>query len=243
MTDRSGLSPHLAEIETVQLYCGGARCFVLRHTARDLVLRSHWLRRQRLVAHNAGFELGFIRNSTRAYRPPPGRPFRFRLDCSMQATGLLLGVEFGGGRSLAAAAKAAGPRATENLQVSDWAAPVLSAGQIAYAGADAIITWRLWPALVHRLQSWRLRASNCSEARSPPSRTWSCAGSGWVWPSADAVQSLGAGAGRGAANLPGADRADATDHAGPGAGMAYHDAGCRGAGALATHTGNRAAID
>ena len=159
VTDRSGLSPHLAEIETVQLYCGGARCFVLRHTARDLVLRSHWLRRQRLVAHNAGFELGFIRNSTRAYRPPPGRPSRFRLDCSMQATGLLLGVEFGGGRSLAAAAKAfLDLEPPKTLQVSDWAAPVLSAGQIAYAGADAIITWRLWPALVHRLQEtgrWR----------------------------------------------------------------------------------------
>jgi DNA polymerase-1 len=153
LTDRAGLSPHLAAVQTLQLYCGGATCFVFRRAACTLVLHSHWLRRQRLVAHNAGFELGFIRNSTRAYRPPPGRASRFRLDCSMQATGLLLGVEFGGGRSLAAAAKAflalEPPKA---LQVSDWAAEVLSEGQIAYAAADAILAWRLWPILVQRLQ-------------------------------------------------------------------------------------------
>jgi DNA polymerase I-like protein with 3'-5' exonuclease and polymerase domains len=153
VTDRAGLSPHLATIQTLQLYCGGATCFVFRHAARDLVLHSHWLRRQRLVAHHAGFDLGFIRNGTQDYRPPPGRRSRFRLDCSMQATGLLLGVEFGGGRSLAAAAKAfldlEPPKA---LQISDWAAPVLSEGQIAYACADVIMVWRLWPALVHRLR-------------------------------------------------------------------------------------------
>ena len=73
VTDRSGLSPHLAAIQTLQLYCGGQTAYVFRHAARDLVLHSHWLRRQRLVAHNAGFELSFIRTGTRAYRPPPGR--------------------------------------------------------------------------------------------------------------------------------------------------------------------------
>src|SRR5215472_8183522 len=97
--DRTGLDPHQSDIQTLQLYAGGQRCFVFRHAARDLVLHSHWLRRQRLVAHNAGFELGFIRTSTKSYRPAPGRRSKFRLDCSMQGAGLLLGVGFGGGRS------------------------------------------------------------------------------------------------------------------------------------------------
>jgi DNA polymerase I-like protein with 3'-5' exonuclease and polymerase domains len=150
--DRATLDPHRAGIMTLQLYGGGDQCFVFRRTALQLVLHSHWLRRQRLVAHNAGFELSFIRNSTPAYRTPPARRSRFRLDCSMQATGLLLGVERGGGRSLATAAEAfLGLQVPKELQTSDWAAPVLSPGQIAYAAMDAVIAWRLWPGLVHRL--------------------------------------------------------------------------------------------
>ena len=105
MNDRTGLDPHQSDIQTLQLYAGGQRCFVFRHAARDLVLHSHWLRRQRLVAHNAGFELAFIRNRTQSYRPASARRSKFRLDCTMEATGLMLGVEFGGGRSLANAAK------------------------------------------------------------------------------------------------------------------------------------------
>ncbi len=150
--DRAALDPYCGEIKTLQMYAGGALCFIFRGAALDLVLHSHWLRRQRLVAHNAGFELSFIRHSTLTYRGPPARPSRFRLDCSLQATGLLLGVEHGGGRSLATAAKAfLGLDVPKDLQTSDWAAPVLSPGQLAYAATDAIIAWRRWPGLVHRL--------------------------------------------------------------------------------------------
>ena len=103
----------------------------------------------RIMLH---FELGFIRNSTQSYRPAPARRSKFRLDCTMQAAGLMLGVEFGGGRSLANAAKQfLGVEVPKDLQTSDWAAPKLSAGQIAYAATDAILAWRLWPLLTDQL--------------------------------------------------------------------------------------------
>jgi DNA polymerase-1 len=150
--DRAGLSPHTARIATLQLYGGGTTAFVFRGAALDLVLNSHWLRRQWLVAHNAAFELAFLRHQSAAYRAPsPPRRSRFRFDCTLQAAGLVLGVEFGGGRSLADAAKRSFdldvPKA---LQVSDWGATNLSPGQVAYAASDSVLTRRLLPDLTAR---------------------------------------------------------------------------------------------
>jgi DNA polymerase-1 len=154
VTDRSGLSPHLASIACLQLYAGGERCFVFRGVALDLVVQSHWLRRQRLVAHNAGFELAFLRAAAANYRAAPGRRSRFRLDCTAQASGLIYGIGFGGeARALDAVAKTVlDINLPKQLQVSDWAAPELSAGQIAYACSDAIVTWRLHPLLQRALR-------------------------------------------------------------------------------------------
>jgi DNA polymerase-1 len=79
----------------------------------------------------------------------------------MQATGLAAGVNFNGsGRSLATAAeKFLGLVMPKELATSDWAAPTLSPGQLAYAAADAIVTWRLWPRLAEQL-----RTSACEAA-------------------------------------------------------------------------------
>jgi DNA polymerase-1 len=158
--DRAGLSPHTARIATLQLYAGGDRCFVLRGDALALLLASHWLRRQWLVAHNATFETAFLRHHTRSYRPPPGRKPRGRLDCSMQATGLLCGTEFGGGRSLADAAKTfLHLNVSKEVRRSDWGAERLSQGQLAYAAADAVLAHRLWPLLAHDMvRDDRMRA-------------------------------------------------------------------------------------
>ena len=71
----------------------------------------------------------------------------------MQATGLLIGVSYGGGRSLAKAAQTfLGIELPKGLQTSDWGARRLSPGQLAYAAMDAIVCWRLWPIVHEQLQ-------------------------------------------------------------------------------------------
>jgi DNA polymerase I-like protein with 3'-5' exonuclease and polymerase domains len=153
-TNRSGLSPHLANIATMQLYAGGTTVFVLRGEARNLVLRSHWLRRQWLVAHNATFELAFLRHHTADYRRPAFRRPHFRIDCTMQLAGLVLGIGFGGGRSLANAAKEYfGVEVPKVLRMSEWRASRLSQGQLSYAAADAVLTRRLFLPLVDAVQA------------------------------------------------------------------------------------------
>jgi len=142
---RAGLDPHQADIQLLQLYAGGERCFVFRGEALALVLPSHWLRRQKLVAHNAQFEFSFLRHHV-GYRLPPRRRIRGELHCTTQATGLLIGVGFGGeNRSLVNAAKHfLGVDVPKDLQTSDWSARNLSLGQIAYAAVDAVVAHRLW---------------------------------------------------------------------------------------------------
>ena len=154
----AGLDPHRATIGSLQLYAGGPTAFVFRGEALQRVLHLRWLRRQNVVVHNAGFECAFlVRHAGR--RPPRYRRGRGRLDCTMQAMGLLRGVGYGGsGRGLDKAVKAfLGLDVPKELQVSDWSAAELSEGQIAYAASDAILAWRLWPKMVAELndkQRW-----------------------------------------------------------------------------------------
>jgi DNA polymerase-1 len=146
--NRASLSPHTAAIATLQIYGGGDCAFVFRGDALAMLLASHWLRRQWLVAHNAVFEIAFLRHHGRRPSVPRRSRTGFRIDCTMQLAGLVLGVEFGGGRSLAHATKQIlkldVPKA---LRLSDWSAPHLSSGQLAYAASDAVLTRRLWPEL------------------------------------------------------------------------------------------------
>lgn len=153
--DRTALSPHLADIGCLQLYGGGKQCFIVRGAALAMLLRSHWLRRQHFIVHNAVFETGFIQTAANGYRLPPGRRAMGRVDCSMQGAGLLLGAERSamGGRSLAnTAEKLLGITVPKDLQTSDWSAPRLSPGQIAYAASDAILARRLWPIIERDLE-------------------------------------------------------------------------------------------
>jgi DNA polymerase I len=151
--DRTALDPHRSDIATLQLYAGGNACFVFRGAALRLVASSHWLRRQCLVAHNAAFELSFLRRHPaipQTYAQTAGQ-----LHCTMQAAGLLTGLSFGGGggRSLATAAQNfLGIDVPKGLQTSDWGARALSPGQLAYAAMDAVVAWRLWPILHEQLQ-------------------------------------------------------------------------------------------
>ena len=154
--DRTGLDPHRAIIGSLQLYAGGRFAYIFRGAALTLVRDSHWFRRQHLVAHNAGFETSFLQHHSRYRRHADRRP-RGRLDCTMQAFGLLHGVGFQGEkRSLESAAKILFDLdVPKDLQTSDWGAEILSAGQLAYAASDAILVWRMWPGLERELQDRR----------------------------------------------------------------------------------------
>ena len=134
--DEAGLDPHHAEIATLQLYAGGQQSFVFRGAAITSEVRRRVLQGNCIV-HNAAFELAFFRHHWGAF------PVQF--ECTMQAAGLLLGVNR---RSLADTAYACmGVKVPKELQRSDWGAEELSPGQIAYAAADAVLAYRLWPLL------------------------------------------------------------------------------------------------
>ena len=140
--DEAGLDPHHAEIATLQLYAGGQQSFVFRGAAITSEVRRRVLQGNCIV-HNAAFELAFFRHHWGAF------PVQF--ECTMQAAGLLLGVHR---RGLADTAYACmGVKVPKELQRSDWGAEELSAGQIAYAAADAVLAYRLWPRLSEGLRT------------------------------------------------------------------------------------------
>ena len=128
---RAGLDPHRANIRLVQAYGGGRRVLVADLTRVSLqVLAPLW--EQRLVAHNAAFELAFLERH--GIEPT-------EMHCTMQAVRLLTGV---GSEALStAAANFLGIELGKELQVSDWSARHLSLQQVHYAAADAVVTWHL----------------------------------------------------------------------------------------------------
>ena len=116
---------------------------MVRGPALQLLLRSQWFRRQRFVAHNAVFETSFL---DCFYSQPGRRPMHWPIECTMQMTGLEIGCRRSalGGRSLANAAKVIGKiEVGKDFAKSDWDAPELSPGQIAYAAADAVLAYKL----------------------------------------------------------------------------------------------------
>jgi hypothetical protein len=137
--DPAGTDPHRADIALAQIFPGGDTAFVFRGRALDMLLRSHWLRRQWLVAHNLAFETKFMMGV--GYSLPPGRKYLGRQDCSEQAAILCTGTGFGGERRALASAAACllGVTVPKALQLSDWGAATLSFGQQCYASVDAII--------------------------------------------------------------------------------------------------------
>lgn len=148
--------PYTADIATAQIFGGGTSCcFIFRRAALRLLLGSHWLRRQHLIVHNPGFEMKFIDVAMPSYRAPLGRRPKGRVDCSMQAAGLLFGVEDSafGGRSLANAARQLLKlELVKELATSDWSASELSPAQKAYACTDAVVAWHIWPLLLRELR-------------------------------------------------------------------------------------------
>jgi len=151
--DRTALDPHRSSIATMQIYAGGAECFLFRSTALALVLHANWLRRQIIIVHNAGMECRFLLHHANHPQPAWRRGKRGQLHCTMQAMGLLHGVGYHGeGRSLENAVKTRlGITVPKDLQRSDWSAPILSPGQLAYGCSDAILAYKLGPGMFEEL--------------------------------------------------------------------------------------------
>jgi DNA polymerase I-like protein with 3'-5' exonuclease and polymerase domains len=130
---KAALDPHRSTVRLLQLYGGGERCLVLDTHLVPIDAVAEAFRSCTLVIHNAGFELRFLTEAGIELS---------RFEDTMQAAGLLLGVHR---RSLEDAASAClGIEVLKTLQRSDWGAPVLSEGQIAYAALDAVLAFQLW---------------------------------------------------------------------------------------------------
>jgi DNA polymerase-1 len=132
-TGTAGLDPHRSTIRLMQLYGGGARCMVLDTRILPLDTIAEVFRDHTPIIHNASFELRFLAEAGFEVA---------RFEDTMQATGLLLGAHR---RGIDHAAKHwLGIDLPKTHQRSDWSAPVLSPGQIAYAALDAIVAFQLW---------------------------------------------------------------------------------------------------
>jgi DNA polymerase I-like protein with 3'-5' exonuclease and polymerase domains/predicted P-loop ATPase len=147
--ETTGLSAGCDGVRTVQIADGESVAMVVFDrpvAARALVVLADFLRGRRVVTHNARFEASWLAQAG--------------IDLVLDDTILLFSAVrgtrspkadkcTGGGRvSLAAlAAMVLGETLDKSEQVSDWAAPTLSASQLTYALNDAIVTHRIWEAL------------------------------------------------------------------------------------------------
>ncbi len=129
----AALDPRRSTIRLAQIYGGGKRCLVLDTSLVPINIIRDVLSRRVVVIHNASFELRFLAEAGIAFP---------RFEDTMQAAGLLCGCHRRGlDEAVGAYLDIELPK---GLQRSDFSAPRLSAGQVAYAALDAIVTFRLW---------------------------------------------------------------------------------------------------
>ena len=147
--ETTGLSAASDGVRTVQFADGESVAMVVFDRpvpAHVLVVLADFLRGRRVVVHNARFEGSWLWEAS--------------IDLVLDDTVLLFSAvrgtrspkgdkRSGGGRiSLAAlAAMVLNETLDKSEQVSDWAAPTLSASQLIYALNDPIVTHRVWEAL------------------------------------------------------------------------------------------------
>jgi DNA polymerase I-like protein with 3'-5' exonuclease and polymerase domains/predicted P-loop ATPase len=147
--ETTGLSAACDGLRTVQFADGESAALMVFDRpvpARALVVLADFLRDRRVVAHNARFEASWLRQAG--------------IDLVLDDTILLFSAVCGtrapkgnkrssGGRiSLAELVDMVlNETLDKSEQVSDWAAPTLSASQLTYALNDAIVTHRVWEAL------------------------------------------------------------------------------------------------
>lgn len=128
---KAGLDPWRSAIRLVQVYPGGATCYVFDVAALGLSPLLALLAARPWVAHNAVFELKFLLHAGAA----PAR-----LGCTLLQDNAL----GNGRRSLAALARERlGWELDKTLQVSDWTAANLTGAQLDYAALDAVAAYQL----------------------------------------------------------------------------------------------------
>jgi DNA polymerase I len=132
--DKAALDPLRARPRLVQIYVpAAATVYVLDFAALPFeVLRL--LEDRHLIIHNAGFELMMLAAC--------GIRLRRSWD-SLQLARLALGAERGGLRLGDVAAEFLDLELPKEEGTSDWSAPRLSAGQLQYAAADAVVAYRI----------------------------------------------------------------------------------------------------
>jgi DNA polymerase I len=128
---KAGLDPWRSRIRLVQVYPGGATCYVFDIQAVGLSPLKALLHTRAFVAHNAVFELKFLLHNGAA----PAR-----LGCT-----LLMDNALGHGRRALAtlAAETLNWQIDKTLQVSDWTAASLTPAQLDYAALDAVAAFKL----------------------------------------------------------------------------------------------------
>src|SRR5262249_49932607 len=86
-------------------------------------------------------------------RPDTDEPARSRIDCTMQAGGLVYGVNaYGGRRELGKISeKTLGKKTAKDLQTSDLGAPKIYRGQVCLGARDSAVARQLWPELAGRM--------------------------------------------------------------------------------------------
>ena len=128
---KAGLDPWRSSIRLVQVYPGGATCYVFDVATLGLSPLRELLQARTFVAHNAVFELKFLLHAGAA----PAR-----LGCTLLQDNAL----GNGRRSLAALVKERLAWAMDKtLQVSDWTAANLTGAQLDYAALDAVAAYQL----------------------------------------------------------------------------------------------------
>lgn len=128
---KAGLDPWRSRIRLVQVYPGGATCFVFDAQALGLSLLAELLNRRALVAHNAVFEWKHLHH---------GGITPARLGCTLLQDNAL----GHGRRALAALARERlAWDMDKTLQLSDWTAANLTPAQLDYAALDAVASYRL----------------------------------------------------------------------------------------------------
>ena len=133
----AGLDPYLSRIRLVQVYPGGAECYVFDMNALGLsLLAPIWT--HPMVAHNAVFELKHLLHAGAVPE---------KLGCTMLQANALYGTR----PSLAdLAEKALGWNLDKTLQVSDFGGD-LTREQLDYAALDAVVAYRLAQSQVSEL--------------------------------------------------------------------------------------------